>query len=100
MKVYIVKAPEGEYEGYREPIVKVFADKGKAEEYVEAENAKKPFKQVEKCRGCQWSWDRPYRSDTVPQCYAEDVEEDYICANRLSYLNIHLLFIEEYEVEE
>ena len=40
MKVYIVKAPQGEYEDYREPIVKVFADKGKAEEYVKIENAK------------------------------------------------------------
>ena len=40
MKVYIVKAPYGEYEDYSEPIVKVFADKGKAEEYVKIENAK------------------------------------------------------------
>ena len=39
MKIYIVKAPQGEYEDYREPIVKVFADKGKAEEYVKIENA-------------------------------------------------------------
>ena len=30
MKVYIIKAPQGEYEDYREPIVKVFTDKGKA----------------------------------------------------------------------
>ncbi len=29
MKVYIVKAPQGEYEDYCEPIIKVFADKGK-----------------------------------------------------------------------
>ena len=34
MKVYIVRAPQGEYEYYSEPIIKVFADKGKAEEYV------------------------------------------------------------------
>ena len=26
MKVYVVKAPQGEYESYQEPIVKVFAD--------------------------------------------------------------------------
>ena len=32
MKVYIVKAPQGEYEDYCEPIVKVFADKEKAEQ--------------------------------------------------------------------
>ena len=40
MKVYIVKAQYGEYEDYSEPIVKVFADKGKAEEYVKIENSK------------------------------------------------------------
>lgn len=28
MKIYIVKAPQCEYEDYREPIVKVFADNG------------------------------------------------------------------------
>ena len=32
VNVYIVKAPHGEYEDYREPIVKVFANKGKAEQ--------------------------------------------------------------------
>ena len=32
MKVYIVKAPQCEYEDYCEPIIKVFADKGKAEQ--------------------------------------------------------------------
>lgn len=31
MKIYIVKKPQGYYEDYREPIVKMFADKGKAE---------------------------------------------------------------------
>ena len=45
MKIYIVKAPQGEYDSYREPIVKVFADKAKAEEYVKIENAKKSLKQ-------------------------------------------------------
>ena len=39
MKVYVVKAPQGEYEDYREPIVKVFADKTKAE--LEAKLAEK-----------------------------------------------------------
>lgn len=29
VNVYIVKALHGEYEDYREPIVKAFADKGK-----------------------------------------------------------------------
>ena len=54
MEVYIVKAPQGEYEDYREPIVKVFADKGKAEEYVKIENAKLPLEQADKCEECLW----------------------------------------------
>ena len=40
MKVYVVKAPQGEYEDYQEPIVKVFIDKKKAQQYVKEENAK------------------------------------------------------------
>lgn len=52
MKIYIVKKPQGYYEEYHEPIIKVFADKGKAEEYVNIENAKLPLKQAEKCRYC------------------------------------------------
>ena len=48
MKIYIVKAPQGEYEDYCEPIVKVFADKAKAEEYVKIENAKLPLEQADK----------------------------------------------------
>ena len=40
MKVYIVKAPQGEYEDYQEPIVKVFLDKTKAKKYIAEENAK------------------------------------------------------------
>ena len=45
MKIYIVKAPQGEYEDYCEPIVKMFANKEKAEEYIKIENAKKSLKQ-------------------------------------------------------
>ena len=52
MKIYIVKAPQGEYEDYCEPIVKVFTDKSKAEEYVKAENAKLPLEQADKCEEC------------------------------------------------
>ena len=37
MTVYVVKAPQGEYEDYQEPIVKVFIDKSKAELYVKEE---------------------------------------------------------------
>lgn len=43
MKVYVVKAPQGEYEDYQEPIVKVFIDKSKAELYVKEENSKLPL---------------------------------------------------------
>ena len=39
MKVYVVKAPQGEYESYQEPIVKVFIDKSKAKQYVKEENS-------------------------------------------------------------
>lgn len=45
MKIYIVKAPQGEYESYQEPIVKMFANKEKAEEYIKIENTKKSLKQ-------------------------------------------------------
>jgi hypothetical protein len=34
MKVYVVKAPQGEYESYQEPIDKIFLDKKKAQQYV------------------------------------------------------------------
>ena len=52
MKVYIVKSPQGEYEDYCEPIVKVFANKEKAletlmimkEQLAESEN---------QCRECK-----------------------------------------------
>ena len=46
MKVYVVKAPQGEYESYQEPIVKVFIDKSKAELYVKEENSKLPLEQA------------------------------------------------------
>ena len=49
MKVYIVKAPQGEYEDYRELIVKVFKDKGKAEQYIKEKNAKLPLGQAKMC---------------------------------------------------
>lgn len=49
MKVYVVKAPKGEYEDYQEPIVKVFIDKKKAKQYVKDENAKLPLKQADMC---------------------------------------------------
>ena len=57
MKVYIVKAPQGEYESYEEPIVKVFLDKKKAKQYVKDENAKLPLEQADMCFKCLFKWD-------------------------------------------
>ena len=94
MKVYIVKAPQGEYEDYREPIVKVFADKGKAEEYVKAENAKLPLEQADKCEECIWAWE----NDEKPKCFKPNT--DGTCQNYFKYSGIYPLFVEEYEVEE
>ena len=59
MKVYVVKAPQGEYEDYQEPIVKVFLDKKKAKQYVKEENAKLPLEQAEKCQNCYFIWENP-----------------------------------------
>ena len=40
MKVYVVKAPQGEYEEYCEPIFKMFFDKAKAEKCIKEEKCK------------------------------------------------------------
>ena len=39
MKVYVVKAPYGEYEDYQEPIIGIFTDEAKADEVVAKRNA-------------------------------------------------------------
>lgn len=39
MKVYVVKAPYGEYENYREPIIGIFTDEAKADEVIAKRNA-------------------------------------------------------------
>ena len=39
MKVYVVKAPYGEYEGYCEPIIGIFTDEAKADEVIAKRNA-------------------------------------------------------------
>ena len=70
MKIYIVKAPQGEYEDYCEPIVKVFADKEKAEEYVKIENAKLPLEQAEMYEHCFFKWNNAgQKGKTKPSCY-------------------------------
>ena len=39
MKVYVVKAPYGDYEDYYEPIIGIFTDEAKADEVIEKRNA-------------------------------------------------------------
>ena len=99
MKIYIVKAPQGEYEDYCEPIVKVFADKAKAEEYVKIENAKLPLEQADKCEECLWKWKMAFKhNDEKPKCFNPDKYEN--CQNYFKYSGISPLFMEEYEVED
>ena len=97
MKVYIVKAPQGEYESYQEPIVKVFLDKKKAKQYVKDENAKLPLKQANMCQYCYFKWENPAQKGKIrPSCFNGD---DY-CQGYFKYHDVQKLFMEEYEVEE
>lgn len=98
-KIYVVKAPQGEYEDYQEPIVKVFLDKKKATQYVKEENAKLPLEQAKKCQDCQWKWEMCFtRTQTEPICYKPG---KYVnCENFFKYHDIQELFMEEYEVED
>lgn len=99
MKVYVVKAPQGEYESYQEPIVKVFLDKKKAELYVKEENSKLPLEQADKCEECLWKWKMAFKhNDEKPKCFNPDKYET--CQNYFKYSGISPLFMEEYEVEE
>lgn len=93
MKVYIVKAPQGEYEDYCEPIVKVFANKGKAEEYIKIENAKLPLEQAAKCAECLWARE----NDEKPKCFNPNKYKT--CKNYFKYRGIYPLFMEEYELD-
>ena len=99
MKVFIVKAPCGEYESYQEPIVKVFLDKKKAKKYVAEENAKLPLEQAEKCAECYFKWSCiGQKGKTAPACF---VYSEYgFCKNYNKYRDVQELFMEEYEVEE
>lgn len=99
MKVYIVKAPCGEYDSYKEPIVKVFLDKKKALKYVKEENAKLPLQQAKKCLMCAWKWGCSAREQQPqPECYKP---LDYgCCENYNKYCDVQKLFKEEYEVED
>lgn len=97
MKVYVVKAPQGEYEDYQEPIVKVFIDKKKAKQYVKDENAKLPLEQADMCFKCLFKWENPAQKGKIrPTCF----NGDEYCENYFKYHDIQKLFFEEYEVEE
>lgn len=92
-KVYIVKAPQGAYEDYKEPIVKVFLRKEKAEQYVQKESEKIMAKlnivkkKAEKCANCLFSTTTKLHLTSgikKPKCYDKG---DYIltCKNRVEY---------------
>jgi hypothetical protein len=99
MKVYVVKAPQGEYEDYREPIVKVFADKKKAKQYVKEENDKLPLEQADKCFNCHYKWVMSFKpTQPIPNCLKQDKHN--MCENYFKYRDVQKLFMEEYEVEE
>ena len=97
MKVYVVKAPQGEYEDYQEPIVKIFLDKANAELYVKEENSKLPLEQAKKCQDCYFKWENPAQKEKIrPTCF----NGDEYCENYFKYHDIQKLFIEEYVVED
>lgn len=99
MKVYVVKAPQGEYEEYCEPIFKIFFDKAKAEKCIKEENAKLPLEQVDKCNKCLFKWsNQQTEGKQVPSCARMDKYNN--CQEYFKFLGIHKLFIEEHEVEE
>lgn len=99
MKVYVVKAPYGEYEGYQEPIDKVFIDKKKAKQYVKDKNSKLPLEQANMCYKCRFKWDNcTIKDKPKPQCC--DWDEYRNCRGYFKYHDIQALFMEEYEVEE
>ena len=99
MKVYVVKAPQGEYEDYREPIDKIFLDKKKAQQYVKEENSKLPLEQAEMCEHCLFKWGNiGQKGKTKPSCFNGDKYNS--CEDYFKYHDIQALFIEKYEVEE
>ena len=99
MKVYIVKAPQGEYEDYREPIDKIFIDKKKAQQYVKEENAKLPLEQAKMCEHCHYKWTMSFKpTQPIPNCLKQDKYN--MCENYFKYRDVQKLFMEDYEVEE
>lgn len=99
MKVYVVKAPQGEYEDYQEPIVKVFLNKKKANQYMKEENDKLPLEQAKKCQGCYFMWGNPAQKGKIrPSCFNGDRFDN--CLDYFKYHDVQKLILEEYEVEE
>lgn len=56
MKVYVVKAPYGEYEDYYEPIIGIFTDEAKADEVIAKRNAaiEENDRKREHCEKCAY----------------------------------------------
>ena len=56
MKVYVVKAPYGEYEDYYEPIIGIFTDEAKADEVIAKRNAAiaENDRKREHCKKCAY----------------------------------------------
>lgn len=54
MKIYIVKAPRGEYDDYQEPILGVFTDEEKADAIIEKRNAaiEENYRKEVNCKNC------------------------------------------------
>ena len=99
MKVYVVKAPQGDYEDYQEPIVKVFLDKKKAKQYIKDENAKLPLKQAKMCSECEYKWETTFKpTQSMPKCLKRDKYN--MCENYINYRDVYELIMEEHEVEE
>lgn len=98
-KVYVVKHPQGDYEDYQEPIVKVFLNEKEAKLYVEEENEKLPLEQAKKCAYCFSKWGCiGQKGEETPSCF-KGGEYNY-CENYFKYRDIQKLFIEEHEIED
>lgn len=99
IKVYVVKHPQGAYEDYQEPIVKVFFNEKKAKLYVKEENAKLPLEQAKKCDECYFKWTCVgQKGKKIPSCFNGDKYN--CCENYFKYSDIQELFIEEHEIDD
>ena len=98
-KVYVVKHPQGAYEDYQEPIVKVFFNEKEAKLYVKEENAKLPLEQAKKCDECYFKWTCVgQKGKKIPSCFNGDKYN--CCENYFKYSDIQELFIEKHEIDD